>query len=299
MSPSGKPSRPTARPGNRTTALRGCAAFRPRWTPAALGLLGLTLASTAAAGSIHFDQPLRQGSLVTGTATEAPVTVDGRRIRRGSGGEIVFGLGRDQQEVRVCMGSGAAQACQSHAVESGQWRIERVDGLPPKTVTPDPATAARIAEEAALVVEARKQDSPGQAFLGPWQQPASGRISGVYGSQRILNGVPGSTHLGLDIAAPKGDPVLAAADGTVSLVHQDMVLSGKTVLIDHGHGVSTVYIHMSQIQVELGQRVKAGQRIGSIGASGRASGPHLHWGLNWFDVKLDPQQLPLSDPPRQ
>ena len=78
-----------------------------------------------------------------------------------------------------------------------------------------------------------------------------------------------------------------------------MVLSGKTVLIDHGHGVSTVYIHMSQIQVELGQRVKAGQRIGSIGASGRASGPHLHWGLNWFDVKLDPQQLPLSDPPRQ
>ena len=157
---------------------------------------------------------------------------------------------------------------------------------------------ARASSTGAGEVARPQTASPAQS-ASPWQQPASGRISGVYGSQRILNGVPGSTHLGLDIAAPKGDPVLAAADGTVSLVHQDMVLSGKTVLIDHGHGVSTVYIHMSQIQVELGQRVKAGQRIGSIGASGRASGPHLHWGLNWFDVKLDPQQLLVSDQSRQ
>lgn len=234
---------------------------------------------------------LRQGALITGSAGTQPISIDGRRLRIGPNRKIVFGLGRDQSQVEICVGTGADQRCQHEPVIRGDWRIERVDGLPRKTVTPDPETAARIAREAELVVSARQRDTRGVGFLGPWQQPASGRISGIYGSQRILNGVPGSTHLGLDIAAPTGDPVLAAADGQVSLVHQDMVLSGKTVLIDHGHGVSTVYIHMSEIAVAEGQSVKRGERIGSIGATGRASGPHLHWGLNWFDVKLDPQML--------
>ncbi len=248
-------------------------------------------APTASPGFPQLSDELRQGALISGTAELRPLRIDGRELPIGADGAIVFGLGRDQKEVQICIGPASKQRCETRAVQPGKWRIERVNGLPPKTVTPDPETAARIAREAALVVEARRVSSTGRGFLGPWQQPASGRISGIYGSQRILNGVPGSTHLGLDIAAPTGDPVLAAADGQVSLVHQDMVLSGKTVLIDHGQGVSTVYIHMSEIAVAEGQAVKRGERIGSIGATGRASGPHLHWGLNWFEVKLDPRML--------
>ena len=248
-------------------------------------------ASAHATEAVTLDQDLRQGMLVTGTAVRQPVTVDGRSIAVGPQGQIVFGLGRDQQQLEICAGAGASRQCLVHAVESGQWRIERVDGLPRKTVKPDPETAARISREAALVIKARKRNSAKTDYMGPWQRPVEGRISGVYGSQRILNGTPGSVHRGLDIAAPAGTPVLAASAGTVSLVHQDMVLSGKTVLLDHGHGVSSVYIHMSEISVEEGQYVQSGQVIGAVGATGRASGPHLHWGLNWFDIKLDPQSL--------
>ncbi len=257
----------------------------------ATALLSFALNASAATG-VTLNQPLRQGMLVTGTAKVRPVSVDGQQILVGAHGEIVFGLARDQQEVKICSGTGGDKRCVSHAVESGQWRIERVDGLPPKTVKPDPATSARIARESALVIEARKRNSGNVHFTGSWTQPTEGRVSGVYGSQRILNGTPGSTHLGMDIAAPRGTAVLAAATGSVSLVHQDMVLSGKTVLIDHGHGVSSVYIHLSEIHVAEGDLVQQGQRIGSVGSTGRASGPHLHWGVNWFGVKLDPQSLP-------
>jgi len=260
---------------------------------ACLALLTLTTGATAADG-ITLNQDLRQGMLVTGTASHRSVSIDGRKIPVGAEGQVVFGLARDQLDVEICTGAGEHKHCVTHAVESGQWRIERVDGLPPKTVKPDPATAARISRESALVIKARKRNSANTDFSGPWIRPTKGRISGVYGSQRILNGTPGSAHLGLDIAAAKGTPVLATAAGTVSLVHEDMVLSGKTVLLDHGHGVSSVYIHLSEIDVAEGQLLSQGQQIGSVGATGRASGPHLHWGVNWFGVKLDPQSLAVD-----
>jgi murein DD-endopeptidase MepM/ murein hydrolase activator NlpD len=248
-------------------------------------------AANAALPGLQLDGQLRQGALVSGRS-EHLVEVDGRLLRRGPSGEIVFGLGRDQQDVDVCIDDGrSGKRCERMAVQARSWRTERVSGLPPSTVQPDPATAARIASEARLVAQARTRNDARVDFLGPWQAPASGRISGVYGSQRIRNGVPGSPHFGHDIAAPTGTPVLAAATGVVSLVGSDMVLPGNTVLLDHGHGVSTVYIHLSRIDVAEGQRVQAGEVIGAIGATGRASGPHLHWGLNWFDVKLDPAPL--------
>lgn len=279
---------------NRGARNSGCRHLRPAFrSVACVALLTLAIAASAADG-IALNQDLRQGMLVTGIASHHPVSVDGRKIPVGAEGQVVFGLARDQLDVEICTGAGEHQSCVAHAVESGQWRIERVDGLPPKTVKPDPATAARISRESALVIKARQRNSSNTAFSGPWIRPTKGRISGVYGSQRILNGTPGSTHLGLDIAAAKGTPVLAAAAGTVSLVHEDMVLSGKTVLLDHGHGVSSVYIHLSEIDVAEGQLLSQGQQIGSVGATGRASGPHLHWGVNWFRVKLDPQALAID-----
>lgn len=246
---------------------------------------------------LQLDTALQQGALVSGRS-EHPLQVDGRLVRLGAQGEVVFGLGRDQTEVSLCLlPPAAAPRCGKLPVAPRAWRTEKVSGLPPRTVEPDPATAARIASEAARVAEARTRNDARVDFLGPWQQPAQGRISGVYGSQRIRNGVPGSPHLGLDIAAPTGTPVAAAAAGVVSLAVTDMVLSGHTVLIDHGHGISSVYIHLSRIDVAAGQRVQAGEIIGAIGATGRASGPHLHWGLNWFERKLDPALL--LDPHKQ
>jgi murein DD-endopeptidase MepM/ murein hydrolase activator NlpD len=245
----------------------------------------------AALPGLQLDRPLRQGELVSGRSAHL-LEVDGRLLRRGPNGEVAFGLGRDQRAVELCVDDGQGnRQCERRPVEARSWRTENVSGLPPKTVDPDPETAARIAREAQRVAQARTRNDARIDFLGPWQAPARGRISGVYGSQRIRNGVPGSPHYGHDIAAPTGTPVLAAATGVVSLVGVDMVLPGNTVLIDHGHGVSSVYIHLSRIDVAEGQRVQAGDVIGAIGATGRASGPHLHWGLNWFDIKLDPAPL--------
>ncbi len=119
----------------------------------------------------------------------------------------------------------------------------------------------------------------------------TGPISGVYGSQRILNGEPRTPHFGVDIAVPTGTPVRATADGAVTLAHDGMLLSGKTLIVDHGFGLNSVYYHLSEITVPLGARVKQGQVIGKVGATGRATGPHLHWGMNLFDIRLDPALL--------
>lgn len=266
-------------------------------SPQALGqgalamlLAGAVHASTPPAG-ITLDHPLRQGQMVVGrTEPGARVSVDQRNVRVDGAGRFVFGIGRDQVRVVLCVRlSGDEKArCQGLPVPQREYRIERVSGLPPATVSPNPAEQARIAREAALITAARERDDARSDFAVPFRRPAQGRISGVYGSQRILNGEPRSPHLGLDIAAPTGTPIVAPAPGVVTLVHEDMLLTGQTVVLDHGHGISSVYIHMSRIDVAEGQRLAAGDPIGAIGMTGRASGPHLHWGLNWFEVKLDP-----------
>jgi murein DD-endopeptidase MepM/ murein hydrolase activator NlpD len=172
-----------------------------------------------------------------------------------------------------------------------RWRVERVDGLAQKLVTPDPETAARIAADNKLMAAARARTETNPFFETGFIRPAEGRVSGVFGSQRILNGVPRAPHLGLDIAGPVGTPVRAAADGIVSLAKADMVLTGQSVVIEHGHGLDTVYIHMNAIRVVDGARVKQGDVIGEIGQSGRANGPHLHFGVTWFDTRLDPETV--------
>ncbi len=254
------------------------------------GMLTAAQSATLPAG-ITLDQPLRQGQLVVGhTEAGARVSVDQRNLRVDAQGRFVFGLARDQRRISLCvrLAADTRARCAGLAVAARDYAIERVSGLPPATVTPDPEEQARIARENALIAQARERDEPRSDFLLPWVRPAQGRISGVYGSQRILNGEPRSPHLGLDIAAPTGTQIRAPAPGVVTLVHPGMLLSGQTVIVDHGHGVNSVYIHMSRTDVQQGQVLKTGDPIGAIGMTGRASGPHLHWGLNWFEVKLDP-----------
>lgn len=271
--------------------------MRDGWS--AVAVPGCALLFSAALGAnpptgLRLDAPLRQGQLVIGhTDAGARVSVDARHLRVDAQGRFVFGLGRDQRRVLLCvrLAADARARCKGLPVAAREWRVERVDGLPPATVNPDPAEQARIEREAALIAKARERDDPRSDFAAAIAWPARGRISGVYGSQRVLNGAPKNPHMGLDIAAPAGTPISAPLPGVVTLVHPDMLLTGKTVVLDHGHGLSTVYIHMSRIEVREGQSLVRGETIGAVGMSGRASGPHLHWGMNWFEVKLDPQPL--------
>ncbi|MEO8673712.1 MAG: M23 family metallopeptidase [Tahibacter sp.] len=247
------------------------------------------------ASKVVLPKQARQGELVIGHAPSgSTIEFSGRPVRVGSDGVFVFGLDRDAPDdvsVTLRLANGNTEI-RHLRVESRNYRVERVNGLPQHTVTPDPALAQRIAEEQARVAAARVRDDDRDDFSNGFLRPASGRISGVFGSQRIDNGVAKSPHMGLDIAVPTGTPVLAPAAGIVSFVAEDLVLTGGTILIDHGHGVSSSFLHLSRIEVKLGEAVRRGQHIGASGATGRASGPHLHWGLNWFEVRLDPELLP-------
>ena len=142
-----------------------------------------------------------------------------------------------------------------------------------------------------MVATARQHRDTDAYYTAGFSWPANGRISGVYGSQRILNGKPRNPHFGLDIAAPTGSDVYAPADGLVTLTHPDMLLSGGTIILDHGQGLSSSFLHLSEILVEAGVFVKQGDLIARIGATGRASGPHLDWRMNWLDRRVNPQLL--------
>ena len=219
--------------------------------------------------------------------------LDDQEIMVSPQGNFVIGFDRDetgQKTLRVALAQGREEII-ALQVTSRTYDIERVDGLPPATVQPDAAATQRIADEAAMVSAARSRRDNRTDYLNGFAWPASGRISGVYGSQRILNGEPGRPHYGMDIAAPNGSPVYAPADGIVTLAHSDMYFSGGTLILDHGQGLSSTFLHLSKIVVESGTTVRLGELIALVGATGRASGPHLDWRMNWLDRKVDPQLL--------
>jgi murein DD-endopeptidase MepM/ murein hydrolase activator NlpD len=259
---------------------------------AALPILALAaIVSPGQAGELVLDGAIEQGGLVHGkTEPGAAVTLDGRKLRVAPDGGFIFGFGRDAP-ARAALDLVFADGSRAHrdlAVTPRQYQIQRIDGLPPQQVTPDPAQLQRIAHEGALIVKARAADSDLRFFEAAPRWPALGPISGVYGSQRILNGEPRAPHMGVDIAAPKGTPIAAAGGGIVTLAEEDLFFTGRTVIIDHGYGLSTTYQHMDSLDVHVGDKVEAGTRIGTIGATGRVTGPHLHWAMNWYEAKLDP-----------
>jgi biotin carboxyl carrier protein len=221
-------------------------------------------------------------------------------IRVSSDGQFVLGVARDEAgPIRLSLTlPDRSDSMLEIPVIAREWQIERVEGVPEATVNPPPDIAARIEREQAEVSAVRQRDDDRDDFEASFDWPLTGRISGVYGSQRIYNGTPKSPHSGLDVAAAKGTPVHAPAGGIVSFANPDLYLTGGTVLIDHGHGLSSNFLHLSRIDVRVGQRVEQGQVIGLVGATGRATGPHMHWGMNWFTVRIDPQLLvdPAKNP---
>jgi murein DD-endopeptidase MepM/ murein hydrolase activator NlpD len=241
--------------------------------------------------SLELQGELVQGGMLIGRVTPGEqVEVMGRPVRVDDQGLFVFGLGRDAPaEIKLTQTNGGNEVVTySYAVAQRVYREQRVEGVPQKTVTPPPEVLERIRREAALVREARTVDDKRTDFLSGFVKPLEGPITGVYGSRRVYNGTPGNPHYGLDIAAPTGTEVFAPAPGVVTLVHRDMFYSGGTLLIDHGYGISSTFIHLSELLVEEGQQVAPGDPIARVGATGRATGPHLDWRINWFDVRLDP-----------
>ena len=275
-----------------------------RWPKAGGGQFVATMLITLAQFSsplfaaepfVHLPQHLEQGQLVIGHALPGThLAFDGHKLRIGADGTFVFGLARDappQVELDVRDAEGHSSML-TLDVAQRTYPTERVNGLPQQTVTPNPQILARIQREQASVQIARARDDTREDFLHGFALPVQGaRISGVYGSQRFDNGVPKAPHMGLDMAVPAGTPVHAPAAGIVTFVATDLFLTGGTVLIDHGFGLDSSFLHMSRVDVKIGDHVKRGQVIGAAGMTGRATGPHVHWGFNWFDVRLDPALL--------
>jgi len=262
-------------------------------------LLGLAfgLACLAAVGQVDaltLKGPRMQGGLVRGhTHPDAEVELNGRQVRVSPDGVFLIGFGRDadpRARLTVTLPDGSRRE-RVLEIAARDYDVQRIDGLPPEQVTPDQAVLDRIRREAAMVAEARRRDDPRTGFTEGFQWPLIGTITGVYGSQRILNGEPRRPHYGVDIAAKAGSLVRAPADGLVTLVHPSMYFSGGTLMLDHGHGLSSAFLHLASIRVSEGEAVEQGEPIARVGATGRATGAHLDWRINLFDQRLDPQLL--------
>lgn len=269
-----------------------------RWLHAAALLFALA-APAFAEDTITLAGVLSQGGLARGEAPPGTTLALGdRAVRVAPDGKFIIGFAREAP-LKVSLTatfSDGRTVTREVSLEKREYQVQRIDGLPPQMVTPDPALMTRIKAELDKVHGVRKIDSDQLAFESTLEWPVTGPISGVYGSQRVLNGEPRAPHLGVDIAAPVGTPIHADSAGTVTLAEHDLYFTGGTVIVDHGYGLSSIYQHMSRLDVTVGQHVEQGDVVGAVGATGRVTGPHLHWGMNWYDVAIDPQLLVGSMP---
>ena len=259
-----------------------------------LALTVLFATAAPAEDRLKLEGSFTQGGLVFGkVAPGTKIGFDGIDVRVSDAGDFIIGFHRDdpsEMSLEITYPDGGSET-RTLVIQQRDYNIQRIDGLPPKKVTPPESLLKRIRAEAGKVRAARQSDRADTWFLEGFVWPAKGRISGVYGSQRVLNGKPKQPHYGIDVAAPTGTPVIAPASGVVTLVEPDLYYSGGTILLDHGHGLASGFLHLEKVEVEVGQFVEQGQRIGTIGATGRATGPHLDWRINWFDKRIDPGLL--------
>jgi len=248
--------------------------------------------TTASQSAFRWTGTLSQGGLILGTAPAGTRTLmlDGKPVALSPDGRFVAGFDRDAapQASLVATLADGRSVIQNLAIAPRGWRIERLDTLP-KFPAPDPVFARLRPPELAQIVAARARTTDAQGWRQSFAWPATGRISGLFGSQRVYKGEPGSYHSGTDIAVPTGTIVTAPADGVVILAaDHSFTLEGNLLMLDHGMGLNSAFLHLSRIDVRQGDHVRQGQPIGAVGMTGRATGPHLHWALRWNAAKLDP-----------
>src|SRR6267378_1006030 len=249
----------------------------------------------AASSRLSLPAAVKQGELIVGK-TDAGTTImlACKPVSVSKDGSFAFGFAYDRKAPSILVASFRDGSSERRQIVPGvrMYEIQRLNGLPEAFVSPPADILERIKRETEIMREKRARESDNAWFADGFDWPAAGIVSSLYGSQRILNGEPRAPHLAVDIAAPTGTPIHAPADGIVSLI-DDQYLNGLFTILDHGHGVSTNYVHQSKQLVKLGEKVTRGQMIGEIGQTGRATGPNLHWGMTWFQIALDPS---LSTP---
>ena len=257
-------------------------------------LLLLIIFIPLSAFAIDFEGKFRQGHFIIGkTEPKSKIWIDKKPVKVSSDGFFVFGIDRDRKyDVIITKMNGGKKEKIIKKIQKREYKIQRIDGLPEKKVTPPKEVYDRIKKENKIISDARSINSNLTFFKNKFIPPLEKAIiTGVYGSQRILNGKPKWPHYGIDFAAKEGTKIKAMLDGTATMVEADLFYTGGTLIFDHGHGISTLYMHMQKIYVKKGQKVKQGEIIGTVGSTGRSTGAHLDVRLNWFGTRLDPMTV--------
>ena len=244
--------------------------------------------------AVEFKGKFIQGHFILGkTEPGSNIYIDKKKVKVSEDGFFAFGIGKDRKfDITITKNINGNNEKIIKKIQKRKYNIQRIDGLPEKKVTPPEEFYARIKKDNQLIGKAREVDSNLPFFKEKFIVPVDNAvITGVYGSQRILNGIPKWPHYGLDFAKKKGSPVKAMNNGVVTLSESDLYYTGGTIIFDHGHGISTLYMHMDKIFVKVGDHIKKGDVVGTVGATGRATGPHLDIRLNWYGVRLDPASI--------
>ena len=235
-----------------------------------------------------------QGNLIIGkTDPKSKIFIDMKEIKISDQGFFAYGLSKNRKnDVLIKVVKNGISKNIVKKVYKKKYKIQKINGLPSRQVTPPKEFYQRIKDDNRLIGTARSINSNLTYFSDEFEVPIKNTIiTGVYGSQRILNGIPKSPHYGLDFASKEGTKIKAMLGGVVTLAENDLYYTGGTIIFDHGHGVSTLYMHMKDVYVKKGENIKQGEIIGTVGKTGRATGPHLDVRLNWFDIKLDPASV--------
>ena len=243
--------------------------------------------------AVEFKGKFLQGHYIIGsTNPSAQIIIDKKEVKVSKEGYFVFGIDRDRKfDLIITKIENGNKEKITKKILKRKYNIQRIDGLEESKVTPPESVYKRIKEENNKIGKARAINSDLIFFKDQFIMPVEGIISGVYGSQRILNGKPRWPHYGIDIAAKKGTMIKSSGSGTVTMAEDDLYYTGGTIIMDHGHGISTIYSHLETVLVSIGDKINQGDIIGTVGSTGRSTGPHLDFRVNWFQTRLDPMSV--------
>jgi murein DD-endopeptidase MepM/ murein hydrolase activator NlpD len=256
-------------------------------------LLFLIIFAPTQLNAIEFKGKFLQGHYIIGSTDPlAQIIIGKKEVKVSKDGYFVFGIDRDRKfDLTITKIKDGKKERIIKKVLKRKYNIQRIDGLEESKVTPPESVYKRIKEENNKIGKARGINSDLSFFKNKFIMPVEGIISGVYGSQRILNGKPKWPHYGIDIAAKKGTMIKSSASGTVTMAEGDLYYTGGTIIMDHGHGISTIYSHLENVMVSVGDQINQGDIIGTVGSTGRSTGPHLDFRVNWFQTRLDPMSV--------
>jgi murein DD-endopeptidase MepM/ murein hydrolase activator NlpD len=234
-----------------------------------------------------------QGSLIIGkTNPSNEIYVDQKKLKVSKEGYFVFGISRDRKKnIIISIGEDNKASQVIKSVKSRKFKVQKIDGLPKRKVSPNNEDMKRIRKEGKLIVKAKNANSDLSFFFKDFIRPVDGITTGVFGSQRVLNGKPRRPHYGIDIAAAKGTKIKNSNSGNVLLAANNLFFTGGTIIIEHGHGLISIYSHLDKIFVKKGDFVKKGELIATVGSTGRSTGPHLDFRLYCRNIPVDPDLI--------